>query len=32
MIGARYALEDTAEAYRAMQADEIFGRIVVERK
>lgn len=32
VIGARYALEDTAEAYRAMQANEAFGRIVVEWK
>ncbi|MGH8993843.1 MAG: alcohol dehydrogenase catalytic domain-containing protein [Acidimicrobiia bacterium] len=32
VIGARYTLEDTAEAYRAMQANEVFGRIVVERK
>ncbi len=32
VIGARYRLEDTAEAYRAMQANEVFGRIVVERK
>jgi propanol-preferring alcohol dehydrogenase len=32
VIGARYPLEDTASAYRAMQANEVFGRIVVERK
>jgi D-arabinose 1-dehydrogenase-like Zn-dependent alcohol dehydrogenase len=30
VIGARYALEETAEAYRAMQANEVFGRIVVD--
>jgi len=29
VIGARYGLEQTAEAYRAMQANEVFGRIVV---
>lgn len=32
VIGARYGLEDTPQAYRAMQANEAFGRIVVERK
>jgi hypothetical protein len=32
VIGARYGLEDTPEAYRAMQANEAFGRILVERK
>jgi propanol-preferring alcohol dehydrogenase len=32
VIGARFSLEDTAEAYRAMQANEVFGRIVVARK
>ncbi|MGH8972411.1 MAG: alcohol dehydrogenase catalytic domain-containing protein [Acidimicrobiia bacterium] len=32
VIGARYSLEDTAKAYRAMQANKVFGRIVVERK
>lgn len=32
VIGARYPLEDTPEAYRAMQANEVFGRIVVEQK
>ena len=30
VIGARFALGDTAEAYRAMQRNEVFGRIVVE--
>jgi alcohol dehydrogenase, propanol-preferring len=30
VIGARYPLERTAEAYRAMQANEVFGRILVE--
>jgi D-arabinose 1-dehydrogenase-like Zn-dependent alcohol dehydrogenase len=32
VIGARYGLEDTPEAYRAMEANEVFGRIVVEQK
>jgi alcohol dehydrogenase, propanol-preferring len=30
VIGARFALEDTAEAYRTMQRNEAFGRIVVD--
>jgi propanol-preferring alcohol dehydrogenase len=30
VIGARFALDDTAEAYRAMQHNEVFGRIVVD--
>ena len=29
VIGARFDLDDTAEAYRVMQANEAFGRIVV---
>lgn len=32
VIGARFPLEDTAGAYGAMQHNEVFGRIVVERK
>jgi D-arabinose 1-dehydrogenase-like Zn-dependent alcohol dehydrogenase len=32
VIGARYELDDTPEAYRAMEANQVFGRIVVERK
>lgn len=32
VVGARYPLEDVVEAYRAMQANEVFGRIVVENK
>ena len=30
VIGARFDLDDTAEAYRVMQANAAFGRIVVE--
>ncbi|MFC4949171.1 alcohol dehydrogenase catalytic domain-containing protein [Pseudonocardia sp. GCM10023141] len=30
VIGARFALDDVAKAYRAMQANEAFGRIVVD--
>lgn len=30
VIGARFGLEQVAEAYRAMQANEAFGRIVVD--
>jgi NADPH:quinone reductase-like Zn-dependent oxidoreductase len=30
VIGARFDLEDTAEAYRVMQRNEVFGRIVVD--
>jgi propanol-preferring alcohol dehydrogenase len=30
VVGARFKLEDTAEAYRAMQENEVFGRILVE--
>lgn len=29
VIGARFGLDDTAEAYRVMQANQAFGRIVV---
>jgi propanol-preferring alcohol dehydrogenase len=32
VIGARYGLEDTPVAYRAMEANQVFGRIVVEAK
>jgi D-arabinose 1-dehydrogenase-like Zn-dependent alcohol dehydrogenase len=32
VIGARYPLEAVAEAYRAMQRNEVFGRIVVEMR
>ena len=32
VIGARFGLEDTAEAYRAMRGNEVFGRIVVETR
>lgn len=31
-IGARFDLEETPEAYRAMQRNEVFGRILVERR
>lgn len=30
VLGARYLLEDVAAAYRAMQNNEVFGRIVVD--
>lgn len=30
VIGARFGLEDVAEAYRVMQSNEAFGRIVVD--
>jgi len=30
VIGARYPLRDVAEAYRAMQENDVFGRIVVD--
>ena len=30
VVGARFHLEDVAEAYRAMQRNEVFGRIVVD--
>jgi propanol-preferring alcohol dehydrogenase len=30
VIGARFPLDDVAGAYRAMQANEVFGRIVVD--
>lgn len=30
MIGARFPLDDVAVAYRAMQGNEVFGRIVVD--
>jgi propanol-preferring alcohol dehydrogenase len=30
VIGARYALHDVAEAYRVMQENDVFGRIVVD--
>jgi propanol-preferring alcohol dehydrogenase len=32
VIGARYGLEDTSEAYRVMEANQVFGRIVVDQK
>jgi D-arabinose 1-dehydrogenase-like Zn-dependent alcohol dehydrogenase len=30
VIGARYHLRDVAEAYRVMQENDVFGRIVVD--
>ena len=30
VIGARYPLRDVAEAYRVMQENDVFGRIVVD--
>ena len=30
VIGARFALDDAPEAYRAMQRNEVFGRVVVD--
>jgi D-arabinose 1-dehydrogenase-like Zn-dependent alcohol dehydrogenase len=30
VIGARFPLDDVAGAYRAMQGNEVFGRIVVD--
>jgi NADPH:quinone reductase-like Zn-dependent oxidoreductase len=32
VIGARFDLGETAAAYRAMQANEVFGRIIVKTR